>query len=204
VIHANVLAPQMTLPERSSCEIWRRIMRKIVEYTLVSLDNVFEDAPRLGFMEYRDEAYMRDGLGLLMSSDAMLMGRVSYESSARIWPGRAHPWAARLNAMKKYVFSSSLSSADWNNSTLVKGDAITEIKKLKEAEGPNLLIWGHTRLAEALLQQHLIDQIDLSIHPIIVGHGKQFFREGQAVKLRLTATKCFSKIVKLTYEPQYS
>ena len=88
--------------------------------------------------------------------------------------------------------------ADWT------GDAITEIKKLKETEGPNLLIWGHTRLAEALLQQHLIDVIDLSIHPIIVGHGKQFFREGQAVKLRLTATKCFSKIVKLTYEPQYS
>ena len=76
-------------------------MRKIIEYTLVSIDGVFEDPARLGFMGYRDDAYLRDGLGILLACDAMLMGRNTYESFAKIWPSRSDPWAARLNAMQK-------------------------------------------------------------------------------------------------------
>ena len=76
--------------------------------------------------------------------------------------------------------------------------------KLKQQEGRDLLIYGHGLLAETLLKHHLLDVLDLSIHPLVVGQGKQFFREGENAKLRLVAAKSFSKgIVKLTYEPQY-
>jgi len=74
-------------------------MRKVIEYTLVSADGVFEDPANLGFMEYRDDAYMRDGLGLLTACDAMLFGRRTYQTFAKAWPGMVHPWAGRLNAM---------------------------------------------------------------------------------------------------------
>ncbi|HZT01767.1 MAG TPA: dihydrofolate reductase family protein [Steroidobacteraceae bacterium] len=179
-------------------------MRRVIEYTLISPDGVFDDPVRLGFMAYRDPAYLRDGLGLLMACEAMLMGRVIYEANARIWPARAHPWADRLNSMKKYVFSSSLGSADWNNSTIIRDDAAATVAKLKEQGGGDLLIWGHGRFAESLLQHKLIDALDLSIHPLLVGHGKTVFWGGPRTRLNLVATKSFSNIVKLSYDVLYS
>ncbi len=178
-------------------------MRKLIEYTLVSADGVFENPQGWGAMSFRDDAYLRDGLGLLLACDAMLMGRHTYESSAKIWPSRTDPWAVRLNAMQKYVFSSTLKKAEWNNSSVVRGDVVAEVTKLKQQEGGSLLIWGHGLLAETLLKQHLLDVLDLSIHPVVAGRGKLFFREGESAKLKLVATKSFSRIVKLTYEPQY-
>jgi dihydrofolate reductase len=178
-------------------------MRKLIEYTLVSIDGVFENPQSWGAMGFRDDAYLRDGLGLLLACDAMLMGRHMYETSAKIWPGKTDPWAVRLNAMQKYVFSSKLEEADWNNSTIVRGDVVAGVSKLKQQQGGDLLIWGHTLLAETLLKHKLLDVLDISIHPVVAGHGKPFFREGQNVNLNLVSTKSFSKIVKLTYEPQY-
>ena len=105
--------------------------------------------------------------------------------------------------MQKYVFSSTLEEALWDNSTIVRGDVVAEVTKLKEQEGRDLLIWGHGLLAETLLKAHLIDVLDISIYPIVVGRGKPFLRVGQNANLRLVTTKSFSKgIVKLTYEPQ--
>lgn len=178
-------------------------MRKVIEYTLVSIDGVFTGPQALGFMDYRDDAYMRDGLGQLMACEAMLMGRTTYENFAKIWPGRIHPWADRLNAIKKYVFSSTLERAEWNNSTILRGDAAAEVGKLKEQDGGDLLVYGHGLLAETLFKQHLLDVLDVSIHPVFVGSGKTLFRGGQSADMKLVSTKSFSKIVKLTYEPQY-
>jgi dihydrofolate reductase len=178
-------------------------MRRLIEYTLVSVDGVFSGPALQRFLGYRDDAYLRDGLGQLLACDAMLMGRTTYQSFAKIWPGRDHPWAGRLNEMKKYVFSSRLEKADWTNSVIVRGDAGTEVTKLKQQEGGDLLIYGHGLLAEALLNQQLLDVIDISVHPIVAGSGKLLFREGQRVDMKLAAIKGFSKIVKLTYEPQY-
>lgn len=179
-------------------------MRNIIEYTLVSVDGVFSGGDISGFFEYRDDAYLRDGLGQLLACDAMLMGRNTYENFAKIWPGRTHPWADRINAIQKYVFSSKLEKAEWTNSTIVRGDVVAEVTRLKQQEGRDLLIYGHGLLGETLLKHHLIDVLDLSIYPLVVGQGKQFFREGEHAKLRLVTTKSFSKgIVKLTYEPQY-
>src|SRR6266851_4845702 len=179
-------------------------MRKIIEYTLVSVDGVYAGAAISGFAQYRDDAYLRDGLGQALACDALLMGRTTYESFAAIWPRRTDPWADRINAMPKYVFSSTLEKAEWNNTTIVRGDAVAEVTKLKQQEGRDLLIYGHGLLAETLLKHHLLDVLDLSIHPFILGQGKQFFRQGANTTLRLVATKSFSKgIVKLTYEPQH-
>jgi len=179
-------------------------MRKIIEYTLLSVDGVF-DGQTTGFMEFRDEAYLRDGLGLLLASDAMLMGRRTYENFAKIWPARvgSHPWAERLNGIKKYVFSSKLDKADWANSILIRGDIVEEVSKLKQQDGRNLLLFGHSLIGQALLKHHLLDVLDLSIHPVVLGRGGLFFREGEQIRMKLTATKTFSHIVKLTYEPQY-
>src|SRR5260370_1139402 len=176
-------------------------MRKIIEYTLVSVDGVFTGAAISGFSEYRDDAYMRDGLSQALACDAMLMGRNTYESFAKIWPRRTDPWADRINAIPKYVFSSKLEKAEWNNSTIVRGDVVAEVTKLKQQEGRDLLIYGHGLLGETLLKHHLLDVLDLSIHPLVVGQGKQFFREDENATLRLVAATSFSKgIVKILGE----
>src|SRR5215471_461639 len=108
------------------------------------------------------------------------------------------------NAMPKYVFSSTLEHAHWNNSTIIRGDVVAEVSRLKQQEGRDLLIYGHGLLGETLLKGHLLDVLDLSIHPLVLGQGKQFFREGQNATLRLVAARSYSKgLVKLTYEPQY-
>ncbi|MEP6941142.1 MAG: dihydrofolate reductase family protein [Rudaea sp.] len=178
-------------------------MRKIIEYTLLSADGVFENPASWGAMSYRDDGYLRDGLGLLRSCDAMLIGRVTYESLAKIWPSRTDPWATRLNEMKKYVFSSKLDKVEWNNSTLIRGDVVAAVTQLKQESGASLLIWGHGMLGATLLDHGLTDFLDLSVHPVIVGNGRRFFREGKSAKLKLVGTKSFSKIVKLSYEPQH-
>jgi dihydrofolate reductase len=179
-------------------------MRKIIEYTLASIDGVVTGPQTRRFFDYRDDAYIRDGLGQLLACDAMLMGRTTYEESAKIWPGRQHPWAERLNTITKYVFSSTLHQADWDNSVLVQGDVTAEVTKLKQQEGGNLLIWGHGLLAQTLLEAQLIDVLDLSIHPFIAGSGGLLFHQEHTAAMELTSTKTFSNIVKLTYEPRYA
>ena len=179
-------------------------MRKIIEYTLVTADGVFEDPHTWGLANFRDVAYMRDGLSQLLACDALLLGRNTYEAFVKIWPARTDSWAVRMNAMQKYVFSSRLEKADWNNSTVIRGDVVAEVTRLKQQAGGDLIAYGHGRFGETLLKHQLLDVLDLSINPLIVGHGKQFFREGETDRLRLVATKAFSKgIVKITYEPQY-
>jgi dihydrofolate reductase len=104
----------------------------------------------------------------------------AFEGFPRLWPGRDHLWAERLNAMPKYVFSSTLESATWANSTIVRGDVCSHVRQLKEQSGGNLLIYGPGLLAEALLKH-------------------------QHATLRLVGAKAFAKdIVKLTYEPDYA
>jgi dihydrofolate reductase len=177
-------------------------MPKLVEYTLLSLDGVYEDP--FWSRDYRDDAYMKDGLGQVLASEAMLMGRRTYESFAQIWPVRTDPWAARVNVMRKYVFSSTLASADWNNSTIIRGDVATEVSRLKEIEGPDLITYGHGQFGQTLLKLGLLDALEVSIYPIVVGHGKSFFREGESARLKLVSAKAYGAgIVHLAYAPQH-
>ena len=179
-------------------------MRKIIEYCLVSADGIVLDDP-FPFQDYLDDAYLRDRLGLFEACDATLWGRTTYERFAKRWAGTpaTRPYIARLGAMRKYVFSSKLDAAEWNNSTIVRGDVAAEVIKLKQQDGGDLLVLGHGLLGETLLHERLLDMLDLAIHPVLIGHGKSFFREGQAAKLRLATTRSFSKLVKVTYELQH-
>jgi dihydrofolate reductase len=105
--------------------------------------------------------------------------------------------------MPKYVFSSTLEQADWNNSTIIRGDVVSEVSELKQQDGGSLLVFGHGQFGETLMRERLVDVLDLSIHPVVIGHGKLFFRNGLSATMRQVAAKSFSKgIVKLTYELQ--
>ena len=105
-------------------------MRKIIESTLISADGVV-GSPPLWAMGYRDKEVTRDALERLSGSDAMLMGRGTYELFATIWPDQTDDFAQRINGIRKYVFSSTLARADWSNSTIVRGDVLAEAKRLK-------------------------------------------------------------------------
>jgi dihydrofolate reductase len=178
-------------------------MRTVIEYVLASADGVIEDPVGMGVAEYQDDTYLRDGLGLLTACDAILFGRATYEAFAELYDGRTDHkpmWADRLATIPKYVFSSTLARADWNNTVIVRGEAVAEVDRLKQQDGGSLLLLGHGRFGESLLREGLIDVIDLTVFPFIAGAGKQFFRQGQGAKLTLAGVKTFSKIVKLTYE----
>ena len=179
-------------------------MRKLIEHSIMTLDGVFENPGAWGYMDYKEEEWYRDGFGEVMACEAMLFGRGSFEACAPIFGQRTDAWAARMTAIKKYIFSSTMEMADWNNTTIVRGNAAAEVARLKQQDGGDLLIYGHTSLAEALFKEHLIDVFHIALYPVILGRGRRFFREGESARLRLLAAKSYSKGgVRLTYEPQY-
>jgi dihydrofolate reductase len=177
-------------------------VRKIIESTLVSADGVVGDPP-LWAMEYRDAEVTGEALERLAATDAMLMGRGTYELFSAVWPGQAGDFADRVNSIRKYVFSSTLQQASWNNSTIVRGDAVAEVTRLKQQDGQDLALYGHGRLAQTLLEHGLVDELRLSIHPVMVGSGQVLFRDGQKQALTFAGAKTFGTgVVVLTYRPR--
>jgi dihydrofolate reductase len=175
-------------------------MRKIIESTLISADGVV-GSPPLWAMDYRDEDVTTDALERLSGSDAMLMGRGTYELFAAIWPGQTDDFAQRVNGIRKYVFSSTLASADWSNSTIVRGDVLAEVRKIKEQDGQDLALFGHGRLAQTLLENGLIDELRLSIHPVLAGAGLPQFSSGSKTPLTLVSAKTFQTgVVTLSFQ----
>ena len=175
-------------------------MRKIIESTLVSADRVV-GSPPLWAMDYRDEEVTRDALERLSGSDAMLMGRGTYELFAATWPGQSDDFAQRVNTIHKYVFSSTLASADWSNSTIVRGDVVAQVTKIKEQDGRDLALFGHGQLAQTLLENGLIDELRLSIHPVLAGAGLPQFTNGDKTRLTLVSAKTFTTgVVVLSYQ----
>src|SRR5215813_401934 len=176
-------------------------MRKIIESTLVSLDGVIGE-PHVWAMERFDDDAQKEALEGLRASDAMLLGKRTYEIFAGVWPARTGAYAERLNSMPKYVFSSTLRKVDWNNSTIIHGDVVAEATRLKQQDGKSLIIYGHGLLGQTLLQHHLLDEIHFSIHPVLVGRGKLLFRDGAIAKLQLvSATPRRNGVVVLSCKP---
>jgi len=108
---------------------------------------------------------------------SLLLGRKTYEIFASYWPQHASSWPG-INEATKYVVSSTLTKPEWENSTVVAGDVVEEIKKLKQQDGPDLKVWGSGKLVQTLLQHDLVDQLWLKIFPITLGTGKRLFAEG--------------------------
>jgi dihydrofolate reductase len=179
-------------------------MRKIYESALVSLDGVIGD-PQVWAMDYADGMARQRWLEKLRESDAMLMGRGTYELFARLWPAATGPYADRINEMRKYVFSSTLKEAGWHNATIVRGDVATEVAKLKQQDGKDLIIYGHGRLGQTLLERRLLDEIVFSVHPVLVGSGTLAFTQGAKVPLKLVRSEALGTgVVVLSYEPVYT
>jgi len=174
-------------------------MRQIKASALVSLDGVIGD-PHEWANEYFDAAAQEDALRRLSECDAMLMGRRTYEIFARLWSARGGAYADAINAIRKHVFSSTLERAEWKNSTIVRGDVVAEVKRLKQQEGKDLALYGHGPLGQALLEHGLLDELRFAIHPIVVGRGDLLFRPGAGAKLELTSErKLATGVVVLTY-----
>jgi dihydrofolate reductase len=157
---------------------------KIVAAEYVSVDGVMQDPGGVGEIEVGGwtNPYWNDELAklqadLLFASDALLLGRVTYEGFAAAWPDMEHEegqFAVKMNAMPKYVASRTVKGMEWN-ATLIEGDVAEEVARLKRDSGQNLLIYGSGSLVRLLLQHGLLDQLRLMIHPVLLGAGKPLF-----------------------------
>jgi dihydrofolate reductase len=176
-------------------------MRRVIESTLVSLDGVTE-APGAWTGDYFDGEAAQLATEQLTASDAMLMGKRTYEMFAAMWPAMTGAYADQMNSIRKYVFSSTLKQAEWDNTSIIGGDVVTEVSALRRQDGQDLVIYGHGLLGQTLLAHHLLDELRLWIHPLIVGTGGLFFRAGEKATLGLTGTKTLQNgVVILTYQP---
>jgi dihydrofolate reductase len=175
-------------------------MRKIVAGLFISLDGVVE-APDKWHFPYFDEEMGAAVQAMTDGNDAMLLGRRTYEEFAAYWPTSTDDFAGYMNGTRKYVVSNSLTTADWENSTLVTGDVAAELARIKAEPGGNLGMTGSGTLVRSLLRDGLLDTLHLLMHPILVGSGKRLFDDGPQVPLRLTDSRTFaSGVLFLTYE----
>jgi dihydrofolate reductase len=182
-------------------------MRKIIATEYVTLDGIME-APNLWSFQFWSEETAKFKFDELFASGALLLGRVTYQGFAAAWPTMKDEqgFAERMNGLPKYVVSTTLKEAMWNNSTLIKENIYTEILNLKQQPGQDILLAGSADLFNALLEHSLIDEVRFMLHPIFWGKGKHLFKEGSAATaMKLTGTQSFrSGISILSYEPVYN
>jgi dihydrofolate reductase len=173
-------------------------MGRIVVTEFISLDGVMEDPGGAEDFKHggwtfkidRGEEGDKFKLDETMESDAMLLGRVTYEGFAAAWPSREGEFADKFNSMPKYVISSTLEKPDWNNSTVLKGNVVEEVSKLRQAQEGNIMVAGSARLVQTLLENDLVDELRLMIFPVVLGRGKRLFGETSDKKrLRLADSK---------------
>ncbi len=189
-------------------------MRKLTAGLFITLDGVVE-APGDGdttlpgkrgwSMPFFGDEIGQFIMGQMDSSDAMLLGRKTYEGFAAFWPALPDedPFAQRMNNQTKYVVSKTLDKADWKNSILLKGNLADEITRLKNQPGKDIAITGSGTLVQALLQLELIDELTLMISPVILGVGKRLFAENAETRILKTVdSKTYSSgMTVLTLQP---
>ncbi|MEU4208428.1 dihydrofolate reductase family protein [Streptomyces sp. NPDC026206] len=177
-------------------------MSKIVALVYVSLDGVMESPAWTG--PYFNEEHGEYAHTRLFASDALLLGRETYEGFVQAWPGMTDEdgFADRMNAMPKHVVSTTLETAEWN-ATLVQGDLAKEVAALKERYEQDILIYGSGALIRSLIAEGLVDELKLWVHPVVVGEGKRLFPEGTPTsKWALAGTTTFSSgAIVLDYRP---
>jgi len=143
----------------------------------------------------------------LTAADAQLLGRVTYSGFAAVWPNinDAQGFAAKMNAMPKFVVSRTLKEATWNNSTILTGDMPAEVARLKQQYAGDILVAGSCQLVQGLMQHSLIDEYRLMVFPVVLGHGKRLFPEGMdQATLQLTSLQQAAECAILVYEPRTS
>lgn len=186
-------------------------MGRIVVTEFVSLDGVMEDPGgsedfRHGgwsFQFSRGEEGDRFKLDEAMEADALLLGRVTYEGFAEAWPSRDGEFADKFNGMPKYVVSSTLEEAGWSNSTILDGDLVEEVSRLRSETPGDIVVHGSAQLAQALIEGDLVDELRLMVFPVVLGGGRRLFGEtSEMKKLRLSGSMTVGDGVSiLTYVP---
>jgi dihydrofolate reductase len=186
-------------------------MGRIVVTEFVSLDGVMEDPGGDGDFKHRGWSFEfnrgdegdKFKLDETMDSEALLLGRKTYEGFADAWPSRDGEFADKFNSMPKYVVSSTLTDPDWTNSTVIAGDLADEVSKLKQELDGDIVVHGSAQLAQALMEQGLVDELRLMVFPVVLGSGKRLFGEsGDKKTLRLTDSRTVGDGVSiLIYEP---
>ena len=182
-------------------------MRKLVVSEWVTLDGVLDaDSMDVWFNPYHSEERAAYITKTVHEADALLLGRVTYEMLASYWPYQKNDDngpASKLNSAPKYVVSSTPLKATWNNSTRIKEYVVEEVTRLKQQPGQDILITGSPTLVQSLMQTDLIDEYKFLVHPIIMGSGKRFFKEGMdTTRLKLVKTQTFNLgVVLLCYQP---
>jgi dihydrofolate reductase len=189
-------------------------MGKLVVSQFVTVDGVMEDpggseASGFGGWAFQfdrgpeGDQFKRDEV---MKADALLLGRVTYQGFAAAWPSRTDEggFADKMNGMPKYVVSTTLDKADWNNSTLIREDVADQVAKLKQQPGGDLLVNGSRTLVHSLMEHDLVDEYRLMVFPVVLGGGRRLFEDGsRKTALRLTEARPVGRdgVLVLTYEP---
>jgi dihydrofolate reductase len=185
-------------------------VRKLVVSEFVTLDGVMEDPGGAESFERGGWAFQFDRgaegdkfkLDEVLEADALLLGRRTYEGFAAAWPGRTDEvgFAEKMNAMPKFVVSTTLEEAEWNNTTVIRGNVPEEVARLKAEAGGDILVAGSGRLVQTLMEHDLVDELRLIVFPVVLGKGKRLFGDGAApTALRLVETKPAGSVVILTF-----
>ena len=186
-------------------------MGRIVVTEFVSLDGVMEDPGGAEDFKYggwtfeidRGDEGNKFKLDETMESDALLLGRVTYEGFAEAWPSREGEFADKFNNMPKYVVSSTLRDPEWKNTTVLAGNLADEVSKVRESTSGDVYVHGSAQLAQALLEQDLVDELHLMVFPVVLGTGMRLFGETSAKKpLKLVDSKIVGDgVAILVYRP---
>jgi dihydrofolate reductase len=179
-------------------------VRKIISGLFISLDGVVEAPDQWHFPYFNDE--MGEAVGsLVANADAVLFGRKTFEEFSKFWPSQGdEDFGGFINNVQKYVVSNTLTNPEWRNSTVISGDVMNQVRALKEQPGKNINMTGSGTLVESLLQNGLLDELHLLVHPILVGTGRKqlFVPDHPTVPLKLADSKTFSTgVLHLVYVP---
>jgi len=175
-------------------------MRKIIVSTFMSLDGVIDNP--MWTMPYWNDEIAKFQHDDLFASDALLLGRETYQGFAEAWSQRAgsDDFADRMNSLPKYVVTTTLNEVTWN-ATLIKGNVPEEIAKLKQQPGQNILKYGGGELLDTLVQHNLLDELHVLVFPVVVGSGARLFKGDVNVNLKLAGARVFSSgVVALIYQ----
>jgi dihydrofolate reductase len=185
-------------------------MGNVVVSEFVTVDGVMEDPGGAEGFERGGWAFQFDRgpegdkfkLDEVMASDALLLGRVTFEGFAAAWPSRSGEFADKFNTMPKYVVSKTLEEPEWSNSTVIRGDVADAVAKLRQEPGGDILVNGSAQLVRELAEHDLVDEYRLMVFPVVLGRGKRLFLEtSDATPVRLVDSKPAGECLILTYRP---
>ena len=169
-------------------------MRKIIGFTHATLDG-YIDNPQDWSFEYANDELQAYGLEMTLRADALILGRITYEGMAQAWPDRGgNPFADHVNAITKYVVASQpVDTAAWEPTEVIPGaDLLDEVRRLKQADGGDIITWGTGRLTDALAAAGLLDEYRISTVPVIKGGGEPLFRPESRGTVELLDTRTFA------------